>query len=226
MLGTDVRQVERMIQRGMIPCQKISGQLRVNRAQIQQWLHREITGMETQHLADMDNGMTSSRRMAHNEVLVAPLLRNEAISVDLGAKTKSSTLRRLVALADQTGLVWDTQALLDGVWAREEVASTALTRGVAIPHPDRPLPYALAEPVLVVARSAQPLVFGAGDGGLTQLFFLTASQDGTQHLHLLARLCRMLKEDNLIEALIQASSEREMMELLIHSEATLLARSL
>ena len=226
MLGADLRRVERMVQRGEIPCQKVSGQLRVNRMEIHQWLHCEMGSMQDKELAGIDTGMSASRKLGVDEVLVAPLLRTEAVSVDLGARTKSSALRRLVALAEKTGLVWSTEDLIDGVTQRENIGSTAMEGGVAVPHPLRPLPYALAEPILVIARTAQPIVFGADSGGLTQLFFLTASQDSTQHLHLLARLCRLLRDGSLIEALLDAESQRQMLEIVIQAEADLIAKSL
>lgn len=226
MLGADLRRVERMVQRGEIPSQKVSGQTRIHRVQIQQWLHREMGSMESEHLAGLDSGMTVSRQVARDEVLLTPLLRQEAICPDLGARTKSSALRRLIALAEDTGLVWDREALLEGVLEREDIGSTALPGGVAIPHPIRPLPYGVAEPIVVVARSEQPLVFGPNHGKTTQLFFLTASQEATQHLHVLARLCRMLKDGSLIEDLLEAKSKRDMLELLIQCEATLMASSL
>ena len=225
MLGADLRLVERMVQRGEIPSQKVSGQNRLHRVEIQQWLHREIRDMESEHLADLDNGMTTTRQMARDEVLIVPLLHNEAICTDLGARTKSSALRRLITLAEETGLVWDRETLLEAVLEREEMCSTTLPYGVAIPHPARPLPYALAEPILVVARTTQPLVFGTDHGKTTQLFFLTASQDANQHLHVLARLCRMLKDGELANSLLAAHSQREMLELLIQSEASLIATS-
>ncbi len=222
MLGADLRRVERMVQRGEIPSQKVSGQTRLHRVQIQQWLHCEMGAMESGHLDDLDSGMTNARQVAPDEVLLTPLLRSEAIRTNLGAKTKSSALRRLVALADETGLVWDREALLEGVLKREEMGSTALPEGVAIPHPIRPLPYGLAEPVVVVARTEQPLVFGTDYGKTTQLFFLTACQEATQHLHVLARLCRMLRDESWIEAMLEAESPRAMLELLIQREADLI----
>ena len=223
MLGADLRRVERMVQRGEIPSQKVSGQTRIHRIQIQQWLHREMGTMESEHLDELDSGMTATRQVVPDGALVTPLLRMEAISTDLGARTKSSALRRLVALADETGLVWDRDALLAGVQEREEMGATALPGGVAIPHPIRPLPYGLAEPIIVVARSEQPLVFGPDYGKTTQLFFLTASQEAAQHLHVLARLCRMLKDEAWVLELLQAQTPRGMLELLIQREADLMA---
>jgi PTS system nitrogen regulatory IIA component len=223
MLGADVRRVERMAKRGEIPCQKIGGQFRFNRAQITEWLQQSMSAMSHDHLAEVDAGITTQRQTPQDEAIIAPLLRVEAVSTNLGSRTKNSTLRELVALAEKTGLVLDIQALQEAVIHREELCSTAIERGVAIPHPRRPLPEAIAEPILVVARTSQGIAFGAPDGRLTTLFFLTASQDDRHHLHILARLCRMLRDEDFINNLEAAETPREIIDLMKQRELKVIA---
>jgi len=224
MLGTDVRRVERMAQRGEIPCQKVGGQFRFNRAQITEWLQQQMGGMSHDHLAEVDAGMTQQRQAGQDEAIIAPLLRPEAVTTNLGSRTKDSTLRELVALAQETGLVIDDRALLEAVLHREELCSTAMERGIAIPHPRRPLPDAISEPILVVAKTPQGIAFGAPDGRLTTLFFLTVSQDDRHHLHILARLCRMLNDEKFVARLEEAETPTEMIELMERRESEVLAQ--
>jgi PTS system nitrogen regulatory IIA component len=212
MLGTEVRRVERMAQRGQIPCQKIGGRFRFNRAEITEWLQQRVGGMSDEHLAQVDAGMTEQRQTPEDEMIVAPLLRIEAVTTNLGSRTKDSTLRELVALVEKTGLVLNAQELVEAVLHREELHSTAMENGIAIPHPRRPLPYAIAEPILAVARTTGGIAFGAPDGRLTDLFFLTASQDDRHHLHILARLCRMLYEEEFVASLREAATPQDMIE--------------
>jgi PTS system nitrogen regulatory IIA component len=225
MLGTDARRLERMAQRGDIPCQKVGGQLRFNRAEITQWLQQEMGSMSGDHLAEVDAGITAQRQARRNEAIITPLLRPEAVTAHLDARSKNGTLRRLVALAEETGLVYDGQTLLEAVVDREELCSTAIEGSIAIPHPRHPLPYALAEPVLVVARTIQPILFGAPDGRLTRLFFLTASQDDRHHLHVLARLCRMLHDSRWVDRLEAVETPEEIVELLTQREREVIAPS-
>jgi PTS system nitrogen regulatory IIA component len=223
MLGADVRRVERMAQRGEIPCQKVGGQFRFNRAQITEWLQRTVGGMSDEHLAGFDAGMTAQRQTPQDEVIITSLLRLEAVTTHLGSRTKDSTLRELAALADKTGLVLNSQELVEAILHREELHSTAMEGGIAIPHPRRPLPYAIAEPILVVAKTTQGIVFGASDGRLTNLFFLTASQDDRHHLHILARLCRMLYDEDFVARLQEAETPQEMIELMKARELEVLS---
>ena len=224
MLGADARRVERMAQRGEIPCQKIGGQFRFNRAEITEWLQQRFGGMSDEHLAQVDAGMTEQRQTPQDELIISPLLRLEAVTTNLGSRTKDSTLRELVTLAEKTGLVVDSQELVGAVLHREELYSTAIENGIAIPHPRHPLPYALAGPILVVAKTTQGIVFGAPDGLLTSLFFLTASQDDRHHLHILARLCRMLYDEDFVTRLQDVETPREMIELMQDRELEVLSR--
>jgi PTS system nitrogen regulatory IIA component len=212
MLGADARRIERMAQRGEIPCRKVGGRLRFNRAELTEWLQQTMGTMSHSHLAQVEAGMTQQ-------------LRVEAVSTNLGSRTKHSTLRELVALAAQTGLVLDRQSVLDAVVRREELRSTAMEGGMAIPHPGRPLPDALAEPVLAVARTSHGIVFGAPDGRLTTLFFLTTARDDQHHLHTLARLCRMLRDNSFVTQLAEAQDAGEMSGLMKERERQVICES-
>ncbi|MCP4338547.1 MAG: PTS sugar transporter subunit IIA, partial [Desulfobulbaceae bacterium] len=63
---------------------------------------------------------------------------------------------------------------------------------------------------------------GAPDGKLTDLFFLTCSMDDRYHLHVLARLCRMLQDNTFIDDLRHAQTNEEIIELMTKCEQSVL----
>jgi PTS system nitrogen regulatory IIA component len=225
MLGADARRLERMAERGEIPCQKVGGQFRFHRAQITEWLQQSMGSMHRDHLAEVDAGITAHREIHENEPIITPLLRPEAMTTQLQSRGKKGVLRELVTLSQATGLVYDEQALLEAVLVREELCSTALEGGIAMPHPRRPLPYDIADSVLVVARVSRGIVFGALDGKLTDLFFLTASQDDHHHLHVLARLFRMLHDETWLAQFRHCETVDDMVALMQQREQDVLAQS-
>ena len=103
LLGIDERRAERMAQRGQIPCQKVAGYFRFNRAEITEWLQQNMPTLNRDHLNSMDAGITAHRQMHPQDTLITPLVRPEAVSLHLPARTKNSVLRELVALAQETG---------------------------------------------------------------------------------------------------------------------------
>jgi len=212
-LGMDQRQAAKMAQRGEIPCQKVAGQYRFNRAEVTEWMQQNL-GPGKHNLASVDEGRAAQRQADPEDALVTPLLCEEAISIELAARTKSSLLRELVGLAQETQQLYDSDALLEALSHREQLCSTAMEGGIAIPHPRRPLPYAVAEPILVIAQTTQGIGFGAPDGRLSDLFFMTCSQNDHDHLHVLARLCRMLNDKDFPQQLRDAESPEEIVDLM------------
>ena len=75
-------------------------------------------------------------------------------AVPMKATTRASALRELVRLAQQSWQVYDPDAILKAVEDREEMGSTGLDTGVALPHPHRPLPAAVAESVIAWRSAA------------------------------------------------------------------------
>ncbi len=223
-LGLDVRKVERMAQRGEIPCQKVGGKLRFNQAELTEWMQQRMSTMSHNHLADFDAGITAHREADPEELVITPMLRAESINIALAARTRNSILKELVALAEKTELVYDPAELLEALTSREELCSTAMEGGLAIPHPRRPLPYTLGDSVLVIAKTPQGIGYGGPDGKLTDLFFMTCSQDDRHHLHILARLCRLLNDSDLAENIRQAENPQQVIELMKTREAEVLNR--
>jgi PTS system nitrogen regulatory IIA component len=129
------------------------------------------------------------------------LLPQACCAVPLPASTRASVLRELVRLAEQSWQVYDPDAILEAVQAREETASTALANGVAIPHPRRPLANALGESLIAFGRTASGIPFGAENGNLTDIFFLVCCRDDRTHLRVLTRLSRLLLQPGFLDEL-------------------------
>jgi len=225
LLGLDVQKAERLAQQGQIPCQKVAGQYRFNRAAVTEWLQNNMAQLGRADLAQMDAGITATRQRQPDEAIIAPLLQEEIIDLNLKARTKNSVLKELTALAVKSGLVYEEKPLYQALEEREGLCSTAMEGGIAIPHPRRPMPYAIARPILVVAHTGRGIGFGGPDGRLTDLFFMTCSQDDRHHLHVLARLCRMLHNSDLADKLRECSLSQEVIQLMQKRESEVIAQS-
>jgi PTS system nitrogen regulatory IIA component len=150
------------------------------------------------------------------------LLNESLIAVPLVAHTRSSVLRELVKLAAGAWQVYDPDAIHEAIKQREEMGSTALAWGVAIPHPHRPLTAALGESVVALGHTVQGIPFGAERGGLTDLFFLVCCTDDRTHLRVLARLTRLFMRPGFLDALRSAETPAEAYEVLSTAERELL----
>jgi PTS system nitrogen regulatory IIA component len=219
-LQRDVREVSKMASRGYLPGQKVGGEWRFLRIEINRWLEGQLAGYTDQQLTAVEAG---TDRNPEYEPLLAEYLSEASVAVPLNASTRPSVLRELVALAERSWQVYDTDALLTAIREREEMGSTALPSGVAIPHPHRPLPSALGQPVVAFARTGSGIAFGADRGGLTDLFFLVACRDDRTHLRVLARLSRLLLRPGFIDELRATETSSETWDLIVKEERELLS---
>lgn len=217
-LGWTPRFVERLAVGGKLPGREVDGIWRFKRSDLVDWLDQKIQTLDLAQVADLEHRFESE---LEKEGLLprphpAPLatrLTKTGVDLHLEATQKADVLKGIVNLAAKAGLLADPALLLSSLVEREALCSTALPGGVAIVHPRRPLPAAIRGPVLVFARTTEPVEFGAPDGERTQLFILIATLDEREHLHALARLVRVLQGGGL-EALRKAESPEALIAVL------------
>lgn len=218
-LQRDVREVSKLANRGHLPGHKVGGQWRFARAEINQWIETQIPDYTDQQLTALEKRGSGGE---DGEPLVSTLLSEVSMAVPLAATTRASVLKELVTLAEQTWQVYDPAAILEAIRQREELASTGLAAGVAIPHPRRPLPNALGESVMAYGRTTSGIPFGTPGGTLTDIFFLVCCRDDRTHLQVLARLSRLLLRPGFVEELRAAETAADTWHLLANAERELL----
>ena len=130
---------------------------------------------------------------------LADILSEESVLVCSGLKTKLEVLRTLSERAAQvTGESAD--AIFAAVNDREELGSTGLGNGIAIPHGKLP---SISRVYGLFARLAQPVDFDSVDGQPVDLVFvLLAPEDaGADHLKALAKISRLLRDPAMVAKL-------------------------
>ncbi|TVR49127.1 MAG: hypothetical protein EA425_12995 [Puniceicoccaceae bacterium] len=200
-LGWNIREVEKLAQRGELPADKVRGEWRVNHIRLIEWVQQHLPSFDPERIRQIEQaaearGEAEDMPAAGEGVYLTHLIRPELIEADLPAKTRRSVLEELVNLLERTDLLLDRRALLDSLLQREELCSTALPQGFALCHPRQPSPHFVEEPLVALARVSRGIAFGSPDGRLTRLFFLICCRDESHHLHTLARLVRFLDPES------------------------------
>jgi len=217
-LGWTHRFVERLAAGGQLPGVEVEGQWQFRRDELVDWLDRKIQTLDTSRVADLEQKLEAELQAASRNVRIADRLKPEFVGLDAPAARAPDVLRQLTRLAENTGLVADSVRLRASLIEREELCSTALPGGFAIPHPRRPSPHLVRRTLLAVLRTAPPVPFGAEDGEPTRLFFLVAAIDDRAHLYALARLTRVVRGETL-EALQRAPTADELIAIIRRREA-------
>jgi PTS system nitrogen regulatory IIA component len=218
-LQRDARELQKWASRGYLPAHKVSGQYRFHPAEINHWLETQMHAYTEQELSRLEQG--AAGQGPEQLPLITTMLSETTIAVPLVASTKASVLKELVKVAEQSWQVYEPEAVLAAIRQREDLGTTALESGIAIPHPRRPLANALGESVMAFGRT-QPLPFGAPHGGLTDLFFLVLCRDDRTHLRVLARLSRLLLRPGFMEELRAAETPAAAFQIIETAEQDLL----
>ena len=139
----------------------------------------------------------------------------EAIVPDLEAATKEQAIRGLVASLRAAGAIadQDEDGIVTAVMKREELGSTGIGRGVAVPHTKHP---SVDRLIATVAICHGGVDFASLDGDAVHIFFLLVSPPDKpgDHLRGLENISRHLRSETFCNFLKQARSSDEVWELL------------
>ena len=139
----------------------------------------------------------------------------EAINANVTATTKEAVIREMVESLLAVGKVpgGEVEGILKAIMKREELGSTGIGRGVAVPHTKHP---SVKQLVGAVAVSHEGVDFDSLDGEKVYLFFMLISPPDRpgDHLRALENISRQLRNDTFCRFLKQAGSVPDIQQLL------------
>ena len=139
------------------------------------------------------------------------------IVAELKAKDKKGALGELAdAIAKQEPSI-DRETLVKVLVERENLGTTGIGDGVAIPHEKIG---GIKHPMLSFGRSKEGLDFDALDGLPVFLFFLlVAPEDSSEiHLQVLARIAKIFKNNAFRKKLIEAADRKEIYQMIMQTD--------
>ena len=145
----------------------------------------------------------------------AEFICGDSINAQLSADQKNSVIEQMVDALVSAGKVAkdDRDGIVEAVMKREELGSTGIGRGVAVPHTKHP---SVDKLVGTVAVSEEGVDFDSLDGEKVQLFFLLISppDQPSEHLRALENISRKLRDDTFCRFLKQAKTAEDVQQLL------------
>ncbi|HKW50967.1 MAG TPA: PTS sugar transporter subunit IIA [Candidatus Eisenbacteria bacterium] len=162
---------------------------------------------------------TSTAAATKSPTAIEGFLRSTLYLPDLQARRKTSVLEELVQPLVPAGVTRHPAAILDLLAQREALGSTAIGKGIAVPHARSAL---IAERAVLVARSVRGIDFDAPDGRAVQLFFLIVAPSAGQdpiYLNLLADIVRAVRLTKVRQRLLEAPDFSAVQEALYHAAA-------
>ncbi len=120
------------------------------------------------------------------------ILSPEAICIHGEAADQLDAISKLVQLQAKNGCLQDDSVYRSAIYAREDVTSTALDGGIAIPHAKST---AISKPCVSFATLKKGVDWGAYDRSMSDLIFMIgAPMEGNEHLRLLTYITTLLAE--------------------------------
>ena len=139
----------------------------------------------------------------------------DSIRAYLQADTKESVVREMADALLDAGKIsaGELDSIVKAIMKREELGSTGIGRGVAVPHTKHP---SVDRLVGTVAVSREGVDFESLDGEKVQLFFLLISPPDRpgDHLRALENISRQLRDDMFCRYLKQAKTREDIQHLL------------
>ncbi|WDI44960.1 PTS sugar transporter subunit IIA [Bremerella sp. P1] len=139
----------------------------------------------------------------------------KAIKPELESKDKEAVIRELAASLVASGDIMEDSAesIIKAILKREELGSTGIGRGIAVPHTKHP---SVEKLVGTVGVSTEGVDFNSLDGESVHLFFLLVSPPDRpgDHLRALENISRQLRDDMFCKFLKQSKSVEDIKTLL------------
>lgn len=148
---------------------------------------------------------------------ISDILRPEHIAVELKSNSKEEIIDELVDLLKGDDRVVDLDMVRYSVKERENIMSTGVGLGFAIPHSKT---NGVISIIAAFGKRNEPIDFNSMDGKPVNLFFLLVGKENMvgPHIKLLSRISRMMNHEEFRNALKNARSSEEIYSIFVEEE--------
>ena len=145
------------------------------------------------------------------------LLSEDTITISLSHTDKQGVIEELLDLAMKTGKIADRATALKAVIDRENLMSTGLEKGVAVPHAKTS---AAGDLTMALGISKEGIDFQSADEKPSHLFFFLLAPEAAAgpNVQVLAQVARLTNDPGFRQTLREASSPREALAIIREAE--------
>lgn len=143
---------------------------------------------------------------------ISDILSNDAIKIAYEVESKSDLLQDMVSILGKSNVVFDVKQALKDVLEREEVMSTGVGKGIALPHAKSK---AVSDSIAALTILKKPLEFDSLDGEPVHIAFMILGPENNVglHLRLLSKVSRLMNNDSFRLQLIDCKHNEEVIKL-------------
>lgn len=150
---------------------------------------------------------------------ISNLISLATVQLHLTGRDRDDVLRELVGLVPELADRPEARAsLFKALIDREQLHSTGIGDGIALPHARQALAELVPRPVVAFGRHLVGVPYGAIDNRPVTLFFLLVTTTVTEHLQVLARISRLVRDARLRQDLLTADRPETVLKLIRGAE--------
>ncbi|MBN1984414.1 MAG: PTS sugar transporter subunit IIA [Chitinivibrionales bacterium] len=194
-LSIPEKSVYSLIKNKNLPAFQINRAYRFNKAEIVEWAMNNGYQLSPEFFVghDTESGVETIP-------MLSTMLGKDTIFYNINGIDTPSVMKELIRRIE---FIHDNekQNILSALLAREMLGSTAIGKGIAIPHVRNPIVVNLKKSSIFLAFLREPIDFGALDGMKVDTLFLLLSTTTKLHLNILARLSYVLQQAEVIKLL-------------------------
>jgi len=149
---------------------------------------------------------------------IGDILTEEMVLTNLEGSTKNEIIDAMIDLVGNSPKVMDKEKVREAIFEREEIMSTGVGNGFAIPHGKTD---AVSDIIAAFAVTAEPIDYQSLDEKPVRLVFLLVGKDNMvgPHIKLLSRISRLMNKEEFRNRLIEMKTPREILETFKKEEA-------
>ncbi len=150
---------------------------------------------------------------------ILDFLEKDSIELNLKAKNKKEAIEEIVEILKKKNAIIDKDITIESLLEREELGSTGVGQGIAIPHSKTK---GVKELIGAFAISKNGVEFDALDGEPVNIFFLLLAPEGAAGVMLkaLARVSNFLKKKYYRKKILEASDKEAVIQIIEEEEKT------
>jgi PTS system nitrogen regulatory IIA component len=205
-LGVTTKKVYQFIDHGLLPSHRLGKQYYLERNEVTNYMAE--TGKPTLEINPDE---------IDHELHLSEMLANAGIYYNVPGSTKTEALHNSLSLIKGIDLKV-MEPIFQMFLSREELASTGVGNGIAIPHARGTLVGYINQPLLSLSFLENPIEYDAIDDKPVNILFLLISPNVQTHLRILAKLAYLLQDPACKETIINQAPPETILATIAQAE--------
>ncbi|MFH1768944.1 MAG: PTS sugar transporter subunit IIA [Candidatus Omnitrophota bacterium] len=210
-LKLNEKTILKMAQSGEIPGVKIANQWRFHLQVVDEYLQDRI--VKSSSYNNFDKIVASADIMP-----LSRLIDTVTVNLTLNSDNKNDLIYELSQIAHDSNVAVSLKTVYEQLLKRENMLSTAIGKGIAVPHPRNPSDELFNKPAVIFGRSVKGIEFSSPDKQKVHLFFMPCAPDVVLHLKLLSKISHLLEARDIFNKCMRLQSKEQLFKLLLEIE--------